>query len=120
MGDGEGWRGPLIRLLRKCAQYLVGPADVDYFFGTLLRDSTRIVFLSEQNRLKHAARLPDVLKKSLIIPPPPLLTLSPSGPAATRKLGRKTLGLTSNEFLLVFYGYVDPNKGIETLFRASK
>ncbi len=117
MADGEGWSGPLIRGTRKCAQFLFGPNEVDYFFGTLLRDSTVVISLSEQHRKRHVARLPAALSKSMVIPPPPLLKLSGQGLAAGQA-ERQALGLASNEFFLVFYGYVDPNKGIETLFRA--
>ena len=116
--EGENWRSSMTRALRKFAQYVAGSAGVDYSFGTLLRDSTRLICLSEHHLSKHAARFPEVLTKSVVIPPPPLLTLCPDGPAAARQRGRTALGLRSDEFLLVFFGYVDKNKGIETLFRA--
>lgn len=116
--EGENLGSSMTRALRKFAQYVAGPAGVDYSFGTLLRDSTRLICLSEHHRTKHAARLPGVLKKSVVIPPPPLLTLCPDGPSAARLRGRTALGLQADEFLLVFFGYVDKNKGMETLFRA--
>ncbi len=116
--EGENWGSSMTRALRKAAQFLVGPSGVDYSFGTLLRDSARLICLSEHHRTKHAARLPDVLKKSVVIPPPPLLTLCSDGPVAARERGRTALGLRADEFLLVFFGYADKNKGIETLFRA--
>lgn len=116
--EGENWGSPMTRALRKGAQYLAGSSGVDYHFGTLLRDSTRIICLSEHHRTKHAARLPVVLKKSVVIPPPPLLTLCSDGPLAARQRGRTALGLRPEEFLLAFFGYADKNKGIETLFRA--
>lgn len=37
---------------------------------------------------------------------------------SARRRGRTKLGLSDDEFLLAFFGYVDRNKGIETLFRA--
>ena len=90
--EGENWRSPITRALRKGAQYLAGSSGVDYHFGTLLRDSTRLICLSENHRTKHAARLPGVLKKSVVIPPPPLLTLCSDGPIAARQRGRAALG----------------------------
>jgi len=115
---GETWRSPGARFGRKIAQYLVGASDVDYSFGTLLRDSTKIICLSEHHQAKHAALLPGVLEKSLVIPPPPLLNVCADGPMAARERGRKSLGLKPDELLAVFFGYADKNKGIETLFKA--
>jgi len=112
------WRSVTTRAMRKAAQYLVGPRGVDYFFGTLLRDSTRLIFLSEQHLAKYAARHPEVSGKSEVIPPPPLLTLCSDDSGSARRCGRTKLGLSDDEFLLAFFGYVDMNKGIETLFRA--
>jgi polysaccharide biosynthesis protein PslF len=116
--EGENWRSTTTRALRKAAQILVGSSGVDYHFGTLLRDSTSLICLSERHRIKHAGGLPEVLKKSVVIPPPPLLTLCSDGPRSARERGRTALGLREEEFLLVFFGYADKNKGIEALFRA--
>ncbi|HEU4682891.1 MAG TPA: glycosyltransferase family 4 protein [Nitrospira sp.] len=116
--EGEAARTPWTRMTRKVAQYLSGTRDVDYCFGTLLRDSTQLIFLSERHRDVHAARFPGVLKKSVVIPPPPLLKMCEGGRAAGRIRGRTALGLRDEDFLLAFFGYADKNKGIETLFKA--
>jgi glycosyltransferase involved in cell wall biosynthesis len=116
--EGENWRPLLMRVVRKGVQYLVGPSGVDFSFGTLLRDSTGLICLSEQHQVKHTARLPGALAKSLVIPPPPLLMMCSDGPILARERGRTALGLGPDDFLLVFFGYADKNKGIETLFRA--
>lgn len=115
---GENWRSPGMRFVRKIAQYLVGASDVDYSFGTLLRDSTKVICLSEHHQAIHASLLPGLLEKSVVIPPPPLLPFCADGPIAARERGRAALGLKPEDLLLVFFGYADKNKGIETLFKA--
>ncbi|NOS78169.1 MAG: glycosyltransferase family 4 protein [Nitrospira sp.] len=116
--EGESWRSPVVRAARKAAQFLVGPAGVDYSFGTLLRDSSRIICLSERHQATHAGKLAGVMEKSVVIPPPPLLPMCSDGPVMARERGRAALGLGPEDLLLVFFGYVDKNKGIETLFQA--
>ena len=46
------------RAIRKLAARLSGGVDVDYHFGTLLRDSDRIVVLSEVHRAEVANAWP--------------------------------------------------------------
>lgn len=116
--EGENWTTGLDRVTRKTAQFLVGRDGVDYHFGTLLRDSTRLVFLSERHREVHAARLGTVQRKSVVIPPPPLLPMCADPPDQARARGRALLNVRADEFLLTFFGYADKNKGIETLFQA--
>jgi glycosyltransferase involved in cell wall biosynthesis len=116
--EGENWTTVLDRATRKVAQHLVGGDGVDYHFGTLLRDSTKLVFLSERHRRTHSERFEAVPGKSVVIPPPPLLPMCTDSPDQARVRGRASLALQENDFLLTFFGYADKNKGIETLFRA--
>lgn len=117
IGTGSTWHGIGVRAARKAAQHWVGSRGVDYAFGTLLRDCHQLIVLSELHLAFFSSRLPGVEERSLLIPPPPLMKISARGPA-TRARGRTLLGATGREFLLVFFGYADRSKGIETLFRA--
>jgi glycosyltransferase involved in cell wall biosynthesis len=106
------------RLIRKCIKPLVGAEDLDWEFGTLLRDSDNLIVLCEQYREKVTKLLPRVAAKALLLPPPPTLHLSAEANGETRARGRNQLRINSQEFLLVFFGYVYPNKGIDVLLRA--
>jgi len=37
---------------------------------------------------------------------------------ASRQRGREILGLKKNDFLIAYFGYIYPNKGVETLLKA--
>jgi glycosyltransferase involved in cell wall biosynthesis len=106
------------RVGRKLAHYAAGRAGVDYGFGTLLRDSDTVIALSQAHLEHFASSYPLVAKKSIVIPPPPLLQIAPARNGQTREQGRRKLGVSPSDFLLAFFGYADNNKGIDTLFQA--
>jgi len=106
------------RALRRGLMLAVGPKQVDYNYGTLLRDSHRIIVLCEEHRTFLAARLPEVTRKSVLIPAPPPVHVEPDENGAARRLGRQLLGAEPNDFLIVHNGYIHPDKGIDTLLRA--
>lgn len=106
------------RAFRKGIIQWVGAQDVNYAFGTLLRDSDRIIVLSENHLMRFSEKLPGLSQKSVVIPPPPLMRICPENNGAPRKRGRQMLGVKPNDFLIAYFGYVDPTKGVETLLRA--
>jgi polysaccharide biosynthesis protein PslF len=97
---------------------LVRPRDVDHYYGTLLRDSDRIVVLSDTHRLSLSQHLPGVSDKCVLNPPPPAITMSAEKCGTARCRGRKMLGVSDGEFLISYFGYIYPRKGVETLFKA--
>jgi glycosyltransferase involved in cell wall biosynthesis len=105
------------RLIRKVVASLISRGDVDYQFGTLLRDSDTIVLLSGGHQAMLEQRLPGVGRKCVLMPPPVNMCMSPAG-RASRERGRLELGAAPDDFLLVFVGFVYPGKGIETLLRS--
>ena len=121
-GIPQGALGQLKSLVVRAGRFLIsrwaGTKDADYLYGTLLRDSDRIIVLSEQHRdelREHFARL---ATKCLIIPPPPLLHVLPESDGQTRLSGRGKLGIDAGAFVFIYFGYVYPGKGVETLIRA--
>ena len=108
----------LTRASRKLAAFWAGGRDVDYKFGTLLRDSSHVIVLSERHRATLTRRSPGITGKSLMIPPPPILRIHPDHNGAARQKGRDRLGVTSDEILLAYFGFIYPGKGIETLLKA--
>ena len=106
------------RCFRKGLKIWAGGEDVDYEFGTLLRDSDRLIVLCESHREKLLKRFHGVDEKTLVIPPPPLMHICPEDNGVSREKGRKLLGVESEEFLVSYIGYIYPPKGIETLVQA--
>jgi glycosyltransferase involved in cell wall biosynthesis len=106
------------RIIRKIAQRWVGLAGVDYAFGTLLRDSDRVIVLSERIETKLTQLHPPTKQKSILIPPPPIIRVSGERNGEPRAAGRALLRVKPDEFTLVYFGYIYPNKGLETLLRA--
>ncbi len=106
------------RALRKgVAKWLTGEGT-NYYYGTLLRDSDRVIVLSGTHGETLTAEFPDVQKKIVLIPPAPIMTMVQGEKDELRKRGRALLGVEDDEFLLVYYGYLYPAKGVETLLQA--
>jgi len=108
----------LTRAIRKAFTYWVGTRNVDYDYGTILRDSDRIIVLSDFHRLILSEHLAGVEGKCVLIPPPPIMPMSMEANGAARRRGREALRVAPDEFLIAYYGYLGPGKGIETLFEA--
>lgn len=92
--------------------------DLDYNFGSLLRDSDRLIFLSDHHRDGVIRRLPEAVDKATVVPPPPVIRVSSDQGAILRSRGRKELELDAKDFVLAYFGYIYPGKGIETLLEA--
>jgi glycosyltransferase involved in cell wall biosynthesis len=97
-----------------------GNKNVDIKYGTLLRDSDRLIVVSERARAGLTARFSGVNDKSVVIPSPPLLRMCPENNGAARQCLRESLGIKPADLLLAYFGYVYPGKGVETLFKAFK
>lgn len=89
-------------------------------FGTLLRRSDYLIFLSERQGDVLMKHFPAIQEKSLVLPPPPLIEVVPDGTGMVRELSREDLDINDDEFLLAYFGLIYPSKGIETLLQALK
>jgi glycosyltransferase involved in cell wall biosynthesis len=108
----------IARAIRKGITLWSGSEDVDWGFGTLLKDSDRVVVLSGHHKFELIKRYPSVTSRIMVIPPPPIMVLTQEDGGAARSRGRKLLGLKANEFVILYFGYFSPGKGIETLLKA--
>jgi glycosyltransferase involved in cell wall biosynthesis len=109
----------MTRLLRKAMATALEPTEIDYSYGTLLRDSDRVIVMAA-NHLTFLERImPKLAAKSMLIPPPPLILMSPAV-AESRASGRQALGLTESDFVFAYFGRLYRGKGLETLLRAFK
>lgn len=106
------------RAFRKLMVRWAGTKDVAYSSGTLLRDSDSVIALCERHRAMLVEEWPPVSKKVALIPPPPNLFIASNMGGLAREKGRACLGITCNEFVVTFFGYLYPIKGVETLLRA--
>ena len=105
------------RAIRKFVTCGMGGAGVDYVMGTLYRDSDRLIVLSERHLIQLGALMPDVVSKTEVVPPPPLIPMCADVHTA-RDQGRARLALNQEHFLLAYFGYIDYTKGVETLLQA--
>jgi len=106
------------RMGRKLVLAVLGGTDVAYGSGTLLRDSDHVIALCEGHRTALADEWPRVLEKTVVIPPSPNVLVCPEDDGKARSRGRTRLGFGAEEFVIAFFGYVYPKKGIETLLEA--
>lgn len=106
------------RLIRKAVAMLLRERSVNYELGTLLRDSDHIIALNEPHRLGLVEQWPPAASRISLIPPPPLMRIVPGGGGDARTRGRALLGVRPDEFVMLYYGYMYPGKGMETLIHA--
>jgi glycosyltransferase involved in cell wall biosynthesis len=111
-------RGRAVRLVRKLAAMLAGSQGLDYGYGSLLRDAHGVAALGPtilQHLLPHA---PGLGRRGFVIPPPPLVTRPAGFDGPARLRARQRLGADNSTCLLAYFGFVYPNKGVETLLDA--
>jgi polysaccharide biosynthesis protein PslF len=104
-----------VSFLYRAAWRVFKTRDLEY--GTILRHSDSVILLSDGHVRMLESRYQLGASKWTVIPPPPLIKLAPEG-WESRRRGRAALGLTDNDFLLMYFGYVYPQKGLETLLDA--
>ena len=118
MGANNDKYSRVTRMIRKLVERWASPLDSDYVMGTLLRDSHGVIVLSDRHRRMLAAHYAPVDKKAVLIPPPPLLTMASPPTPDERGLLRAKLGFGEEHIVFVYFGYIYPPKGVETLLRA--
>jgi len=110
--------GLVARALRKAMATYAGGKDVNYEFGTLLRDSDRLIVVSDRTQVVLAKHFSGVNSKSVLIPCPPIMRIVSKEDGTTRRLKRIALGLKDDEFLIAYFGHIYASKGVETLLKA--
>jgi glycosyltransferase involved in cell wall biosynthesis len=106
------------RIIRKLAELRAGQQGVDYSYGTIFRDSDRIVVFCDMHRNVLAEHSTAVNEKSVLIPPPPFLRMSPEANGMYRERLNEQFRVGVNDFVIAYFGYIYRSKGIETLLRA--
>src|SRR5882724_1078923 len=106
------------RLMRGLIAWLVGRKNVHPSYGTLLRDSSHIIALSARHLDVFAIAYSGVRAKAEIIPAPSFVRIPDEDAGAARRRGRDVLRLQEHEIAIVYYGFLYPLKGVETLITA--
>jgi glycosyltransferase involved in cell wall biosynthesis len=106
------------RIIRKLAELRAGHQGVDYSYGTIFRDSDRIIVFCDMHRNVLAEHSASVNEKSVLIPPPPFLRIAPEANGVYRERVNEQFRVGANDFVIAYFGYVYRSKGIETLLRA--
>jgi glycosyltransferase involved in cell wall biosynthesis len=110
--------GLVARAIRKATLWLTGPAEIDPLYGTLLRDSTGLIAVSDRVAQVLAERNRKAKDKTAVIPAPAIIFMCPEYGTAARRQRRASLGLGPDDFLVAYFGYLYPTKGVETLLVA--
>ncbi|MFL6711434.1 MAG: FkbM family methyltransferase, partial [Sulfurifustis sp.] len=114
---GAPTRSLAARLRRKGMQLRAG-RGAHALFGTLLRDSARVIALSTPHRAGLLQNDPAIEDKCDIVPPPPLIRFCTEPHAVARQRARDALGIRADDFVWMYWGYIYPGKGVETLLQA--
>jgi glycosyltransferase involved in cell wall biosynthesis len=118
VGADPSKTGVASRAIRRLMVGWAGSRDVAYSSGTLLRDSDAVIALCERHRDMLIHEWGPVSGKVKLIPPPPNLRIVSNALGTARARGRELLGLKPDDFVVTFFGYLYPIKGIDTLLRA--
>jgi glycosyltransferase involved in cell wall biosynthesis len=108
-----------VRVGRKLWEWRAGRQDIEYRYGTLLRDSDAVIALCEPHLDAVAKTYPAVRAKSRVIPAPPLLTIVDDADGSARRDTRAKLGFAEGDFVVSYFGYIYPEKGVETVLEAA-
>lgn len=109
---------PSASVAYRAAAHAFGTRELNQGYGTILRDSDGIILLSDSHLPMVEQHYRRAAEKCVVIPAPPLMKIAPEEGGATRRRGRAELSVADDEFLLMYYGYIYPQKGIETLLSA--
>ena len=107
------------RLLRKLWEMRAGGTGIEWRYGTMLRDSDAVIALCEPHLAEIAKFQPAVVAKSRVIPAPPLLTLVDDADGSARRATRAKLGYAADDFVVAYFGFIYPEKGVETVLQAA-
>ncbi len=107
-----------VRALHKIMIALTKCFNVNYSYGTLLRDSDAIIVLSNLHKLDLARYDKSIASKTYLLPVPPLLKFSDI--SASPQQGRSRLNIGLDQPVICYLGYIYPGKGLETLLAAFK
>src|SRR5262249_43159929 len=96
---------PHSELLRRAFTRWAGAAGADDEYGTLLRDSDRLLLVGDFHRQKLRENDPGVDDKAVMVTIGPLITITPEDDGAARWQTREELGGGQDDVLVIYFGY---------------
>jgi glycosyltransferase involved in cell wall biosynthesis len=106
------------RLIRRWMVLRDGNQGIDYCYGTLLRDSDRLIVLSERHRRLLSEISPAVDPKIAFIPPASNMCVTTESPESCRAEVLRRYDLTADTSIVAYLGYLHAGKGLNTLLLA--
>lgn len=107
---------PITMLIHNTIPHEIRPWD-RFLARRTLQNADRYIVMTEKEKMRLQALLPDV-KKVLIIPHPIYRMFKPC--PFTKEEVRNQLGLPADQPVLLFFGFVRPYKGLPELIQALK
>lgn len=105
-------------VIRRIVTQFIDREQINYEYGSLIRDADSVVFLSERDKYELSKTFTGLADKSKVLPPPPIMPVLPALDRSAVQEVRRELGAEDSEIVLAYYGYVYPGKGVETLLSA--
>jgi len=106
------------RLGRKLAEWWAGGKDIEWRFGTLLRDADAVAAYCREHLKYLASVYPPVHGKSDVLAATPPLNIVDDADGSVRRAKRGQMGVADGDFVVSYFGYIYPSKGLETLIEA--
>jgi len=104
---------------RRIASLVAGGDGIEYRYGTLLRDSDRVVTLCRPHMELLSNWYPALEQKTTVIAAPPLLKVVDDPDGSVRRSTRERLGYGEGDFVVSYFGFIYPQKGVETALEAA-
>ncbi len=117
--DRSNARFPTL-IARKVVTHCLGRQGIDYEYGYLLEDSQCLVVLGEWEKRELCGRDHALEPKIMVVPPGPIFPLCQPLSAEQRSSVRRAIGFESTDFVIAYFGYVFPGKGLELLLEATE
>ncbi len=108
---------PISQFIQKIFIRAISTKFCCYEFGSLLFKSDKIIYFSKEHGEKLRYACPDIEKKLLLIPPPPLISISKG---YSKKELINEYKLEKNSKIIVYFGHIYSAKRIDVLIEAFK
>ena len=106
------------RALRKLLSIWRPRALHHYGFGTLISKSDAIITLSDAHAAEFLRREPGAEQRLSVIPPASNIPVVPDPDGQLRTAGRRRIGAHDDDFVIGYFGYLYPTKGVEVLLES--
>lgn len=119
--DLKAPNGLLDRVFFKLARLIFYRSLSKPVYGTLLKDSDKIIALSERHADVFISTESNCTKKIKVIPAPPIMKVACSSAENSARIrGRNILKINAQQIVISYFGYLYWMKGLETFLESLK